>query len=103
VTTVRAGRRAVLRLGALTALFLLAGMLPWLTAGPLPTRLIALPLLLAGALMAVATARLRTSPLPHRRTAAARPATCAACSCSTAGVCEAAPAGAGSRPDTVDE
>jgi hypothetical protein len=103
VTTVRVGRHAVLRLGALTALLLLAGALPWLTAGPLPTRLIALPLLLTGALMAVATARLRTTPLPLRRTAAARPAGCATCSCSRADVCAAEPAGSGSHRDTMDE
>jgi hypothetical protein len=45
----------VLRLAALAALLLVAGALPWLTAGPLPARLIALPLLAAGVLAAAAT------------------------------------------------
>jgi len=45
----------VLRLAALAALLLVAGALPWLTAGPLPARPIALPLLAAGVLAAAAT------------------------------------------------
>jgi hypothetical protein len=32
------------RLGVLAAVLLLAGLLPWVTAGPLPARLVALPL-----------------------------------------------------------
>ncbi len=69
VGTGRARRRAVLRLGLLAGVLLLAGGLPWVTAGPLPARLIALPLLVAGLLVAAVTVKLR-SILPRVRPAA---------------------------------
>jgi hypothetical protein len=55
VTSPPTRRGAVLRLAALAALLLVAGALPWLTAGPLPARPIAVPLLAAGVLAAAAT------------------------------------------------
>jgi len=101
VTTTSAGRAATIRLGALTALLLLAGALPWIGAGPLSTRLIALPLLATGVLMAVATVRLRATPV-HRPTGFAdRPAGCATCTCGGAG-CPSESAGPGARPGTMD-
>jgi len=102
VTTTRARRAATLRLGALTALLLLAGALPWLSAGPLSTRLIALPLLATGALMAVATARLQATPLRRPTSSGGRQAGCSACSCGGAGGCAPEPAGPGARPGTMD-
>ena len=102
MTPTRARRAATLRLGALTALLLLAGALPWLSAGPLSTRLIALPLLATGALMAVATARLHAIPLRRPTSSADRPAGCATCSCGGAAGCAPESAGPGARPDTMD-
>jgi hypothetical protein len=81
VATTRVRRTASVRLGILAALLLLAGALPWATAGPLPTRLIAAPLLLAGVLMAIATVGLRRTPVTRRNTAGTPPAACGACSC----------------------
>jgi len=86
----------VLRLAALAGLLVLAGALPWITWGPLATRLVALPLLLVGALMAATCARLRTIRITHAPRAAERPA-CATCACGTPGVCRAEPAETGPR------
>ena len=55
----QARRRAVVRLGVLAAALLLAGLLPWVTMGPLPARLLALPLLLTGVLVAIVAVRVR--------------------------------------------
>jgi hypothetical protein len=77
-------------------------VLPWLGAGPLSTRLIALPLLATGALLAVALVRLRATPLRRPASPAARPAGCATCSCGGAAGCAADPAGPGARPGTMD-
>ncbi len=104
MTSVSVRPRAALRLGTLAALLLCAGALPWITAGPLATRLIALPLLLTGALMAVATVRLRSTPLPRRRTAAERPAACVtcACACATSAECLAGSVHPGSGAGTME-
>lgn len=83
----RARRRAVVRLGVLAAALLVAGLLPWVTAGPLPARLIALPLLLVGVLVAVAAVRIR-SVLPRPRPSAPPvERRCDGCVCGIAGGC----------------
>ena len=102
MTTTRARRAATLRLGALTALLLLAGALPWLSAGALSARLIALPLLATGALTAVATVRLRGTSLRRPASSADRPAGCATCSCGGSAGCSVESAGPGARPGTMD-
>ena len=79
----RIRRRAVLRLGALAAALLVAGLLPWLTAGPLPARLLGLPLLVAGALVATATARVR--PAAARPSAPPVERRCDGCVCGGGG------------------
>jgi hypothetical protein len=67
VTTTRQERRfAAAALGLLAAALLVAGTLPWATGGPLPARLIALPLLLLGALAGLTAARLPAGRLPSR-------------------------------------
>jgi len=101
VTSPLVSRRGVLRLAALAGLLVLAGALPWITWGPLATRLVALPLLLVGALMAATCARLHTIRITHSPRAAESPA-CATCTCATAGVCQAEPAGTGAPPDSMD-
>lgn len=85
MTTVdsRALRRATTRLGLLAAVLLVAGLLPWLTAGPLGVRLVALPMLLAG--LGVAAVALRV-----RRVVPAAPAPlvergCDGCACGGGG------------------
>jgi hypothetical protein len=82
-------RRATVRLGVLAAVLLLAGLLPWVTAGPLPARLVALPLLLAGALVAVLTARVGTMVPQLRPSAPPVERRCDGCVCGTAGGCAA--------------
>ena len=52
-------RRAARRLGVLAAVLLVAGLLPWVTGGSLGVRLVALPLLLAGAGVATMAVRVR--------------------------------------------
>jgi hypothetical protein len=91
VTSARDRRLAAGMLGVLAAALLVAGSLPWAGSGPLAVRLIALPLLLLGALAAVVAARLPTMASPLRRTAspAARPLGCANCACGTAPQCRA--------------
>jgi hypothetical protein len=82
VTTTRERRSAAVALGLLATTLLAAGILPWATGGTLTVRLIAAPLLLLGALAAVAAARLPTSPLPRRPApgrAARPPHQCAHC------------------------
>jgi hypothetical protein len=66
VTTTQERRTAAVALGLLAATLLVAGVLPWATGGPLPVRLIAVPLLLLGGLAGVTAARLPTGPLPRR-------------------------------------
>lgn len=53
----RVRRRAVLLLGVLAATLLLAGLLPWVTGGESTIRMLALPMLLAGLLVAGAAVR----------------------------------------------
>jgi hypothetical protein len=92
VTGVRERRLATGGLGLLAATLLVAGVLPWVGGGPLAVRLIAVPLLLLGALAGVAAARLPTTPPPLRRdaradagsTRPARPHQCSNCSCAAA-------------------
>lgn len=90
-------RRATLRLGALAVVLLVAGVLPWVTGGALAVRLVALPLLLAGAGVAAVALRVR-SVLTRRAATPAYPAplverACDGCSCG-AGGCAGASAGA---------
>ena len=85
----RARRRAVVRLGVLAAALLLAGLLPWVTMGPLPARLLALPLLLTGVLVTIVAVRVR-SVLPRPRPSAPPvERRCAGCVCGTGGGCAA--------------
>ena len=85
----RARRRAVVRLGVLAAALLVAGLLPWVTMGPLPVRLVALPLLLAGALVAVVAVRVRTVLARPRPSAPPVERRCDGCVCGTGGGCAA--------------
>jgi hypothetical protein len=81
-------RRATLRLSVLAAVLLLAGLLPWLTDGPLPVRLVALPLLLTGAGVAAVAVRLRSVlPTPVRPRPSAPPVerACDGCACGGGG------------------
>ncbi len=94
---------ARLRLAALTAVLLVAGVLPWATGGPTVTRVLGIPFLLLGLLAGYATTRL---PAVASRTAAAArtapPAGCAGCNCG-AGACAQAAAGASAGADQTDE
>ena len=90
----RARRRATVRLAVLAAVLLLAGLLPWLTAGPAAARLVALPLLLAGVLVAVAAVRVRTA-LVARPSAPPVERRCDGCVCGTSGGCAALSGGPG--------
>lgn len=83
-------RRAAVRLGLLGGLMLVAGVLPWATAGPLAARLFALPLLLVGVVVGAGAVRVRRLPLPAPRSAypapAAEPAAgCGGCDCGSEG------------------
>ena len=91
----RVRRRATVRLGVLAAVLLLAGLLPWVTAGPLSARLVALPLLLAGALLVVLTARVGTMVPQLRRSAPPVERRCDGCVCGTTGGCAALSGGSG--------
>jgi hypothetical protein len=86
-------RRAAARLGVLGVALLVAGALPWLTGGALAARLIALPLLLAGAAVAGATVRILTLPkvsaAPAAYPAPVTAAGCDGCTCGEDG-CQAA-------------
>jgi hypothetical protein len=83
-------RRAMWRLGVLAAALLVAGGLPWVTAGPLAARLIALPLLLAGVLVSVVAVRVRPvapAPAPAAAPAPLVERRCDGCVCGVAGGC----------------
>ena len=77
----------MVRLGVLAAALLVAGLLPWVTAGPLPARLVALPLLLAGALVAVVAVRVRSVVPQPRPSAPPVERRCDGCVCGIAGGC----------------
>ena len=101
VTDTKLVRRATLRLGALTAALLVAGLLPWITGGATAARLVSLPLLLAGIGVAAVALRVRSVLSRRAAAAAAYPAplverTCDGCACG-AGGCGSAPA-----PDAQD-
>ena len=74
-------------LGILAAALLLAGLLPWVTWGELTIRLLALPMLLAGVLVAGAALRVRAV---GRQVPSAPPVErgCAGCACGLADTCE---------------
>lgn len=83
-------RRATLRLGALAAVLLVAGLLPWVTGGSTGARLVALPLLLAGAGVAAVGLRVRSVLSRQAAARAAYPAplverTCDGCACGAGG------------------
>ncbi|HEY2172506.1 MAG TPA: hypothetical protein VGH85_01715 [Mycobacteriales bacterium] len=92
---------ARVRLGALTAVLLVAGILPWATGGPTVTRVLGVPFLLLGLLAGYATTRLPA--VASRATIrTAPPAGCAGCNCG-AGACAQAAAGASAGSDQADE
>lgn len=74
-------------LGVLAAALLLAGLLPWVTWGELTIRLLALPLLLAGLVVAGSALRVRAA---GRRTPSAPPVErgCEGCACGIADSCD---------------
>lgn len=94
-TRAAARRQITIRLGLLAAVMLVAGGLPWVTAGPLAARLIAVPLLLAGLLAAWVVIRVRALPAGPVRTprpagtagtgTGGQPAGCGGCACGGAG------------------
>lgn len=98
-------RRATLRLGALAAVLLVAGLLPWVTGGTQGVRLVALPLLVAGLGVGAVALRVR-SVLTRQAATAAYPAPlvergCDGCACGGGGCGSAGPtatASAGSTP-----
>lgn len=72
-------------LGVLAALFLTAGLLPWLTGGTGTARLLAAPLAVIGAAAAYALVRSnRPQPVPVRA------AGCGSCQCGTNAGCATA-------------
>ncbi len=79
-TAVEARRRAVRMLGILAAALLVAGLLPWVTWGALQIRLLALPMVLAGLVVAGAALRVRAA---GRRVPSAPPVErgCDGCAC----------------------
>ena len=84
---VQARQRVVRALGALAAVLLLAGVLPWATGGELAVRLLALPLLAAGVVVAGAALRVRAA---GRRVPSAPPVErgCDGCACGLDGGCD---------------
>jgi hypothetical protein len=84
-----ARRRAVRLLGVLAAALLVAGLLPWVTGGELTIRLLALPMFLAGLMVAGAALRVRAlgkvvpSAPPVERG-------CEGCVCGTSAGCDTA-------------
>ena len=90
----RVRRRAVLLLGGLAAMLLLAGLLPWVTGGETTVRMLALPLLLAGLLTAGAAVRIAVVRRPAGLPAPPVERTCDGCTCG-AGGCAALGADAG--------
>lgn len=87
-TTAGAARRRVVRLlGILAAALLLAGLLPWVTWGELTVRLFALPMLLAGLMVAGAAVRVRAV---GRRVPSAPPVErgCEGCVCGLESGCD---------------
>jgi hypothetical protein len=92
---------ARVRLGALTAVLLVAGILPWATGGPTVTRVLGVPFLLLGLLACYATTRL-PAVASRAATRTAPPPGCAGCNCG-AGACAQAAAGASAGGDQADE
>jgi hypothetical protein len=92
---------ARVRLGALTAVLLVAGILPWATGGPTVARVLGVPFLLLGLLAGYATTRL-PAVASRAATRTAPPAGCAGCNCG-AGACAQAAAGAAAGSDQADE
>ena len=93
----QARRRAVLLVGGLAAALLLAGLLPWVTGGDSTVRMLALPMLLAGLLVAGAAVRVATV----RRPAPSAPPverTCDGCSCGAGGCAGLAADAPGRQP-----
>lgn len=80
-------RRAIARVGLMAALLVVAGVLPWVSGGPLSVRLLALPLLAAGVFLGAAAFRLHRTlpPMPDAASADTRPAACAGCACGASG------------------
>ena len=90
LATVR--RRVAVRLGLLGIVILLAGLLPWITWGALTTRLVALPLVLAGLACAGLAGRSWAVARPaaaavgsDRSDRSDRPAGCGKCTCGGGG------------------
>lgn len=86
-TAVETRRRAVRLLGVLAAALLVAGALPWLTWGELTIRLLALPLFLAGLMVAGVALRVHAR---GRRVPSAPPVErgCDGCVCGIDGGCD---------------
>lgn len=76
-------RRAVLLIGTLAAALLLAGVLPWVTGGETTIRMLALPMLLAGFVVAGAAVRIAVVRRPTAVTPVERP--CDGCTCGGGG------------------
>jgi hypothetical protein len=104
VTDAKLGvRRATLRLGALAAVLLVAGVLPWVTGGSTGARLVALPLLVAGIGVTAVVLRVRSVLAQRAAVAAAYPAPlvergCDGCACGAGGCGSVAP----EAPDAED-
>lgn len=96
-TAVGTRRRLVTRLGALSAVLLVAGVLPWATWGDLSIRLLALPMLLAGLLVAGLALRVHAAGRP----APAEQLGCGGCQCGGGG-CGTEPADADATPAGAD-
>jgi hypothetical protein len=76
-------------LGVLAAVLVVAGLLPWVTAGPTAARLLALPLLVAGLGVTLVAARVRSLAPQLRPSADPVERRCAGCVCGTGGGCAA--------------
>ncbi len=82
---------ARVRLVALAAVLLVAGILPWATGGPAVVRILGIPFVLLGLLAGYATTRLQTVA-SRAATRSAPPAGCGGCNCG-AGSCAQSAAG----------
>lgn len=82
-----ARRRAVRMLGALAGALLLAGVLPWVTGGEWPIRLLALPLVLAGLLVLGATLRVHAAGAAPAPSAPPLERGCDGCACGISNGC----------------
>ena len=98
-TGVRERRRRGIRLpGILAATLLVAGLLPWLTWGPVEVRLLAVPMLLAGLLVTGVALRVHAADRPAAPAAPAPPVErgCGGCACGAGGCAS----GSGELPPT---